>query len=282
VGPGGLGTPAALEVTTLRDEHGVPLDAMRFDGEGIVITPDGDLIVASEGGRGADQQPEIRRFGLDGSHREILPVPDRYLIGRNNETFESLALSPSGRNLYTIVERPLAVDGQTADTRARLRVLRYTLSRDGRFEPVAEYFYLTEAGRSADDVGVVELVALSEETLLVLERGFVAGLGNTVRVYRVSVAGAADVSAEPALADGGSDPLAKSLLVDLAHCPAAGAESPQPQPNPLLDNFEAMTLGPPLPGGRRALVLVSDDNGSPGQVTRVVVLAIPDEVEGPR
>jgi hypothetical protein len=42
----------------------------------------------------------------------------------------------------------------------------------------------------------------------------------------------------------------------------------------LLDNFEAMTLGPALSDGRRALILASDDNSSDIQTTRLVVLAV--------
>lgn len=42
------------------------------------------------------------------------------------------------------------------------------------------------------------------------------------------------------------------------------------QANPLLDNFEGLALGPYLPGGRRALLLQSDDNFDTGQVTRVI------------
>lgn len=60
--------------------------------------------------------------------------------------------------------------------------------------------------------------------------------------------------------------------MDLADCPPSGATTPGTQANPLLDNFEALALGPRLPGGRQALLLVSDDNFSSGQVTRVVAL----------
>jgi hypothetical protein len=68
----------------------------------------------------------------------------------------------------------------------------------------------------------------------------------------------------------------KELLVDLADCPSNGAKSPPGavQPNPLLDNFEAMTLGPVLPDGRQSLVLASDDNFGASQTTRVIVLAV--------
>jgi hypothetical protein len=49
--------------------------------------------------------------------------------------------------------------------------------------------------------------------LLVLERGFVAGKGNTVRIFRVSLKGAEDVSDEPTLAEPGLVPVEKELLV---------------------------------------------------------------------
>jgi hypothetical protein len=125
-------------------------------------------------------------------------------------------------------------------------------------------------------VGVAELTALSETELLVLERGFVSGSGNTVRIFRVSLEGAEDVSDEPTLSGAGLDPLEKKLLVDLVTCPSGGATLPPgaTQPNPLLDNFEAMTLGPRLPGGRRSLILLSDDNSATNQKTRIVALAI--------
>jgi hypothetical protein len=280
----GLGTPRVLDVTFLLDEAGRSMDGTNFDGEGIVLWAPGSgvgpdaqsphWIIASEGGGAPDAQPGIRRFSLEGRLLGDLPVPDRFLIGRNNLSFESLALDPSGTELFTIMEGPLPEDGETGDLRGRLRLLHYRGETPEAFAPVAEYHYQTEPGRGPGEVGAVELIALSAERLLVLERGWVRGEGNTVRIFQVSLEGAGDISELASLAvPQAPPPLEKELLVDLAHCPSGGAMSPQSQPNPLLDNFEAMALGPPLPDGRRSLVLVSDDNRSPFQVTRVVVLA---------
>ena len=38
--------------------------------------------------------------------------------------------------------------------------------------------------------------------------------------------------------------------------------------------IEGMTFGPDLPDGRRSLVIVSDNNFSPGQFTQFIVLAL--------
>ena len=265
---GSLGAPEVLDVTTLKDAAGQPLTASNFDGEGLAPTRRGDLFVSSE------TEPSIRRFDRDGDFLEELPVPEKFRVApegqaRRNETFESLALAPNGRSLFTAVEGPLASDGISAEGENRIRILRYEDRGKGGFEPAEEFFYLTESGQ-----GVVEIVALSEDELLVLERGFQSGVGNTVRVFRISLGEAEDVSGEPSLAEPDLEPLEKELLVDLAACPPGGATTPGTQPNPLLDNYEGLTLGPRLPGGRRSLLLQSDDNFSAGQVTRVVALGV--------
>jgi hypothetical protein len=272
-----MSDPVITSVTVLRQPDGTPYNGFNFDGEGVALAGGGQVRwVSSEGGSGAGRQPEIRAFTRDGVHVAALEVPAIFQIGTNNLSFESLATSPNGRSLFTVNEGPLPADGRTAALESRVRILRYEDRRLGGYRPAEQFFYLTEPGRTASDLGVVEVIALSERRLLVMERGFVAGAGNTVRVFQVSLDGAADVSAEPSLAAPGLEPVTKELLFDMADCPPSGAVTPPGavQPNPLLDNFEAMTLGPVLTEGRRALILVSDDNGSDVQTTRVVVLAV--------
>ncbi|HEX5850273.1 MAG TPA: esterase-like activity of phytase family protein [Rubrobacter sp.] len=260
----GLGEAEVLDVTILRDENGQPFTGADFDGEGIAITPDDELLVSSE------TEPSIRRFALDGTYLGALTVPERFSDEKqDNQTFESLSLSPNGRSLFTANEGYLTGDGETADGSDRLRILRYEDREAGGFEPTEQYFYLADPG-----LGVVDIAALSETELLVLERGFVSGEGNTVRIYRVSLDGAEDVSDVESLAESGLEPVEKELLVDLVSCPSDGATTPGTQVNPLLDNYESLTLGPRLPGGSRSLLLQSDDNFGSGQVTRVVALDV--------
>ena len=79
------------------------------------------------------------------------------------------------------MEGPLSADGRDAAGRGLQRIIRYEGRSGGRYEPRAQYAYRTDPG-----LGLVELVAVGDDLLLALERGFTAGVGNTVRVYRVS------------------------------------------------------------------------------------------------
>lgn len=266
VGESGLAEPRVEGVTKLRRDSG-GFNGLDFDGEGLAGTRRGELYAASERG------PSIRRFNRDGEQVSELPVPQKFLVfpageGESNATFESLSFTRDERNLFTGNEGPLSGDGETADGEARLRILAYERGRGG-FEPAREFYYLAEPGGQ----GLVEIVALSRDRLLTLERGFVRGEGNTARVFEVSLEGARDVS-EESLEDTDVRPVGKELLVDLADCPAGDVASPGEQRNPLLDNFEAMSLGERLPGGGRELILASDDNFGGDQTTRIVALAV--------
>ncbi|MGY0231364.1 esterase-like activity of phytase family protein [Longispora urticae] len=250
------------DVITLTRPDGTPYTGADFDGEGLVVEASARYAWAS-----SETEPSIRRFRLrDGRQVDELPVPARFRVAPagdavRNQTFEALTLSPNGRDLYAGMEGALAADGP-----GRNRVLHY---RDSQL--VGQYAYQPDAG-----LGLVELTALGDDQLLALERGFTPGVGNTVRVYRVSATGVPDVTDTASLGTL-NDPrafLGKQLLFDLGACPASGATAKQPQPNPLLDNVEGMALGAELPDGRRALHLISDDNGSATQITRTYTLSV--------
>jgi len=264
----GLGTPRVLEVTELRDSAGQPFTGTDFDGEGIALLRQGELAIASE------TEPSLRRFSLDGRFLGDVPVPGRFKVtpagdALGNAAFEGLTVSPTGLVLTAAMEGPLKTDGQTPDGRYRIRLLRYENREPDGLHLAAQHFYLSEPGQ-----GVAELAAVSDDELLVLERSFAAGLGNTVRLFSVSLSGAADVSSQESLQSATSDQaLAKRLLLDLSDCPSSGAQNRAPQKNPLLDNFEGAALGPASPTGQ-ALLLVSDDNFNPTQITRVVALQL--------
>jgi Esterase-like activity of phytase len=122
--------------------------------------------------------------------------------------------------------------------------------------------------------GVSDLVPLSLDRVLLLERGFVKGEGNAVRVYEVDLRGAKNVSALPDARE--ANPMAKRRLVfDLAEIPDKRCKKPrQRQPRDSLANYEGMALGPTHTDGRRILFLLSDDNFSDEQTARILALAL--------
>jgi hypothetical protein len=242
-----------------------------WDGEGLVRIDGAWLAITVE------TEPLIERFDAAGRHTGILPLPPHFAMqASGNKGMESLALSPSGRYLFTANENALTIDGSPSDkTRGTVvRILRRELATSQDIELA----YRTEplgGGGATGDMGVSDVAALDDDRLLVLERGFQPGYGNTVRIFRVDLRTGTHVESLPALTDA-TPVLAKKLLVDLGTLPPGNATHPGPEPNPILDNYEALALGPTLPDGRRLLFVTSDDNASLTQLPRVLVLAVSD------
>jgi hypothetical protein len=238
-----------------------------LDLEGIVVTPDG-FIVASEKG------PRVLEVDRHGKLRRDIPLPEHFSKARDNKSLESLTMSPNGRFLFTTTEEALSCDGAAATPKqgTRVRILRMS-PRGGDVE---EHAYMTDPlPHEAGDYGIADLAALSDDDLLVLERGWARGSGNTARIYRVSLAdGLTSCLATPEL--GADAPvLAKKLVVDLAKLVVQGLpQTKQKQDSPLLDNYEGIAVGPRLPDGRQSLIVISDDNGRSDQFARIVVLAV--------
>jgi len=243
-------------------------DGRSLDAEGLAVTPQGTLLVASE------KEPSIREFSRDGRLLGSLPVPEAFLAGSGrgvaqNLGFESLSLSPDGNVLWTGTERALRQDAPGADKLAAspARLLRYRRTPAG-FVPDGEFIYPVDAiqvggGGGFAVRGLSELLALPGGGLLALEREFVQGRGNRVQIYAISTAGAQDVSTFDSLSGRAVQPVRKTLLFDFA---GAGFH---------LENLEGMTLGPRLPDGDATLVLVSDDNFMPlFQRTQIVALRL--------
>ncbi|MGW3203303.1 esterase-like activity of phytase family protein [Streptomyces sp. NPDC001135] len=242
----------------LADEKGADLDS-----EGLVVDRDGTRLITSE------TEPSVRRYSADGRILDRLPVPSPLLVapaGRAtaNQTFEGLTLLPGGRTLLASME-----DAISGDSTGIVRFQTWT-RHHGRFRPAAQYAYRTDAG-----LGVPEGRATPDGRLLVLERGFTAGVGNTVRLYLADLRHATDTSGIENLTGQPSVHLAdKTLLADIADCPSLGATAGQPQPNPLLDNIEGMTITGRDRTGRLKVLLVSDDNQNPAQTTRFFYLRV--------
>ncbi|MFJ9374162.1 esterase-like activity of phytase family protein [Streptomyces sp. NPDC101455] len=243
----------------LADENGADLDS-----EGLAIDRDGTRLITSE------TEPSIRRYSADGKILDRLPVPSSLLVapaGRavSNQTFEGLTLLPGGHTLLASMEYPIA-----GDTSGDVRFQTWTRTKGDHFKLAAQYAYKPDASF----LGVPEVQALPDGRLLVLERGFTSGVGNTVRLYLADPRHATDTSKTDTLTGRpGVHLIKKTLLADIADCPTLGATAKQPQPNPLLDNIEGMVITG-REKGRYKVLLVSDDNQNTAQTTRFYYLRV--------
>lgn len=245
-----------------------------LDPEGIAF--DGrrhQLYWSSEGERAPDESvlinPWVRICALDGTYRGEFTMPPMLAMSaqqtgpRRNRTLEGLTLTPSGRFVWAAMEWPRYDDGEppTADKGALTRITKFDVATGAA---TAQYAYPLDpiTAPAGEDNGLSDLVALDDDTFLVIERSH--GTRNVARIYRASVAGTDDVLDRPSLQGAPLTPMSKTLVADLSTIPEV-------QP---LDNVEGITLGPKLSDGRQSVVLVTDDNFSPDQETQFYAFAL--------
>lgn len=273
-----------LAVTELLEDQRDSFPPGGVDPEGFVLASQGSFYMSSEGNPLTDPivDPFIRRYNRNGRVTAELPIPDHFLPNgadrgvRLNLGFESLNLTPDGRTLVTAAEGALAQDGpaSTATNGSLARLLTY----DARSRtPEAEYVYDVAPWAEPSAIfgvnGIVEVLPIDDVgTMLVMERSFSVGgvlgggTGNSVVINEISTSGATNVLDVDSLYEEGSPidvtPVSSREVFAFDDLGIA------------IDNIEGMTFGPTLPDGRQTLVLVSDNNFSPGQFTQFIVLAL--------
>ncbi|MEH2367231.1 phytase [Nostoc sp.] len=291
---------AFTNVTPLKDSNGNFFALNSLDTEGIALTNDGTVFISSEGevnpAAGRVTNPFIKEFSLTtGQEVRSLPVPRKFLpvvedtnsngivdAGDtqtsgvyNNLAFENLTITPDQKTLFTATENALSQDGLKASltSGSRSRILQYNLVSG---QPEKEYLYVTDAIAQAPkpttgsaDNGLTDLLAIDNRgTLLALERSFAQGVGNTIKIYEVSLQGATDISFYDSLNNLSAEQLAaiapaqKRLLLNLNDLNLPNGT----------DNIEGITFGPKLADGSQSIVLVSDNNFNQSQFTQILTL----------
>lgn len=189
-----------------REGNELPFDVDGFDPEGIVKLADGSFWLAEE------YAPSLVHVAADGRVQERL-VPaglEADLAGADyevtgslpailrrravNRGFESLALSPDERFLYTLVQSPLG--NPDAGTFKRSRQARLFEIELATREVVSELVYVMDmpdsfpedAPARQKDVKLSEMMALGAGDLVVLER-----VDRATRLHRIGLVGATNI-----------------------------------------------------------------------------------------
>lgn len=299
--PGDAGV-AWVNATTILDLDGQPFGRNQVDPESLRLDTKRNLIYWSNEGQrvsGSMQNPTVRRMSLDGKPAGEFPVPPYYHpsgsasgiaagdVGvYNNLAFESIAITPDGKTLWTMSENGLAQDSlPTAVGRgSRARMLSFDLDSG---KAGAEYVYDVgpvpfPPARQGDFAtnGVPDMLALSAHEFIVIERAFAVGAvtpgvafqtklptSNTIRLFLIDTRGATDVSGWPSIKGRDLVPVKRTMLMDLSSLKNDDGSVLA------LDNIEGITFGP-VHQGKRTLILVSDNNFNPAQFTQFIAFTI--------
>ena len=291
------GKPIATKftgVTTLKNAAGNVYEKGTIDPEGIAITPQGTVWIASEGAAMAYGRSEtidgippfIQEHDIKtGKLLRSLRIPDQYIPRtddkgnrrgvQNNMAFESLTLNANAARMgatepyrvFTAAENALEQD-KSPDPESiegdRVRFMHHSI-QDRRIDLIAEYLYaLEDKPIAGEKFGLTEMISLDGSgRFLSLERSF--GLaGFKIELFQTVFAGSKDTSMLPSIQglDTVVKPAQKELVADLSTLDIT------------LDNLEGMTIGPRLPDGSQSLIIVSDDNFNPLQKTQILVFRI--------
>lgn len=245
-----------------------PANARTVDPEGLRLAPNGNLYWSSEGNWSSTAtsryQPFVREMKTDGSFVRSFNTPAMFDYvdntttgGRNNKLFEALAVTPNG-TVYVANEDALVQDGNIT-TLSSGSVVRVTALDPATGNATAQYAYQlpkipVDVGPGAPfgpDNGLPELLAISDNQFIGVERAFASGVGNTIRLTLTSFdASTTDVSSFASLVGASYTPMSRELLLEM----------PITYQGVTLDNIEAISWGQTLANGHRTLVLAADNN----------------------
>ena len=271
-------TPEVTAVATLKRPDGSVFGSKKDnakdipDPESIRYRSDTDtLLWTSEGDKKLGIDPSVREIKLDGTFIRELPTLPMFKMKpnesgpRDNLAFEGMSLTPDGRGLWVSMEAAMFEDGIEPTVDLPGGPARFTLYHSNSGNPIRQIAYLPDAiplrptEKGEADNGVPEILMVDQFRMLVLERSYSPGPGNSLRVYLIDTRDGSDVLSVPVLKPGQYTPVSKRLLINFDRL---GLKK--------LDNTEGMTFGPRLPNGNRTLLFVSDDNFRKSQITQFV------------
>ncbi len=277
-----LGAPQILSAVSIKKaDGGLPGDARSdpvnvLDPESIRYRRATDtLLWTSEGDKRLGLSPFVREMRLDGSFVRELPTLPMFAMRdgergpRDNTTFEAMSFTPGQASLWVAMEGPLFEDGAmpTAESGAPIRITHYDTATG---KALRQFAYRLDAlphrpmpPTGFADNGAPEILMFDEYRMLVLERSFAQGIGNSIRIYVVDTREGSDTLNLSSLTGATYRVAEKRLVLNFDSLNLMR-----------LDNTEAMSFGPRLPNGNRTLIVASDDNFNRNQINQFLAFEI--------
>jgi hypothetical protein len=241
-------------------------DMRVVDPESLRLLPNGQLVWSSEGSVKHKHAPAI--FIQTHDSLSLFTLPDMFDIKedsgpRHNAVFEGLTLSHDQKGIWVSMEGALKQDGEEASLTHGSAVRITYFDFESKQSQMQFAYWLEPIVDRADakpdafrTTGLVELLQLSENQFLAMERSYTGGIedgGNNVSIYLANIEGATNTSKMDSLKGQEYKAAEKSLVLDLESIKGLlGSKR--------VDNLEGMALGPILPNGNQSLLLVSDNN----------------------
>lgn len=286
----GIDTVLFQDVVTLLQPNGTVYPSAKEDSK---LTPDPEairynpltqeMVWTSEGERlinNADhilQSPSINIITKEGKFKRSFTLPDNLIIRdtengpRRNGVLEGACFANNYQTLYVSLEEPRYEDGSQASLTpndAWVRLYAFNVSSG---KNIAQYAYKLDPVAYAPNPvgsfmvnGIPDILSISNQQLLVMERSFSTGrLACTIKIFLVDLNQAADISQVNSLKqEPPASPLKKKLLLNMDKLGI------------YTDNVEGMCFGPRLPNGKRTLWMIADNNFSPLERTQLFLFEV--------
>lgn len=255
--------PARIYKVTIDNSDGLDLDFLsvininpvllgKSELEGIAIDAAiGAIYVADE------QSIGTRIFEVDSMghfNKIIAPLNRPFLpLSGHNSGIEGLTLSYDSQDLYYAFERPIVDCLDDSDVLIGRLALKDRSLKES-------YHYKTHEveGDKLNTNGISEILYLNDSSLLVMERAYIPGTGNIVRLFQVDLTNqekSSDVSCSGTM-----------VFKTISHLVFDFADVNDFE----IDNAEGMTFN----ADKSLLIIVTDNNFSKKQETQLIVLEV--------
>ena len=187
--------------------------------------------------------------------RIIEPINHSFLpLSSHNSGIEGMTLSADLRELYYSFEKP-------TDDCLEKSLVKITKKELADLANYKHYYYQlhTVADDKLNTNGISDILFLNDLSLLVMERAFIPGQGNVVRLYEANLEGRSSADKEIDCDNDSISPMQSRLLFDFEEVSGVN-----------IDNAEGMTFN----ADKSKLYIVTDNNFSKKQETQLIALDV--------